>query len=798
MTGRHLSFACLGACLLASLLAHPASAQDACFTVGGQRGAAAQQLVSLHQTVQVDARCELAIAAQGPYFGPGDLAGRDVDFVELWAHLEAQPNAHASGDPRVIYARPTGRGAADVQHTLMLRYCAHYLLEEQLGFRVVPEAADGGIRVERVSGPSCDAGRLELRAVTGASRARIWTREAAQTLGASQRDLELPQGDWSVYAARPGSSAGLRIGVFRSQRVVTPLQNHLHVVGLAGASSQPPLLAARWSPSTPGLLLYPTPAALERELLWPELRTASDAGVLWVAGRNGDQTPVVLGNVQLEAGEPAGVRLPDSVVRAYMRSTYGDAGGAMAPNNQDWREIFAGLAICLAPSYHDARPAPVGQPAPSADACASLSGLAVLAQAEAAAPQQAQLCLRHGMQRMTSEGPRQELGEPDCFPLPAPGSLDDAPERIAVAGDRVQLSGNDLCAVVDGRPVPFEEGTNELVLPPGLLEVRQGGGEGCASRQAVARLRLPVIDPASEWHPVGLYTGGEADAMRCAGEPEEGGRVCPWQAIARDERDTFAYVDPRHELSFRLSTSAPVAAAVNGRAGGEVQLTQDIPVLSGTRGDFGGARSSALVAYVSRSDRCPSDRPVRELREEVPVDVDDLLVDSTFHVYLLGVSGLDGNATCLADARFRVHPSRALLTYSVEDLIGFEVGLLGDTQLAYFYASNPIEHALGLVLPVAWARFTPGIRFVAIEVAANLVGAVAFAPEELSLLGASLSAAVVIGIPEILPRILTVGGMIHLQADTYGVVRRPNYDVAAFSFFAGVNLSTLVDLAGGR
>ncbi|MGE3636414.1 MAG: hypothetical protein AB7P00_41305, partial [Sandaracinaceae bacterium] len=385
---RSLSACAAVASAILALAQSPASAQDACFTLAGQasRTARPQQLVGLDSVVRVSDRCEIAIAAQGPYFGPGELAGRDTDFLEIFHSIEERPNAHASGDPRVIYARPTTRGAADVQHTLMLRYCAHYLLEEQLGFHVVPATSGGGFRIERVASPSCDSSRIELRAVTGAERARIWSRESAQTLGASQRTLELPEGDWSVYAARPGSSAGLRIGVFRSQRVVTPLQNHLHVVGLRGASAEPPLLAARWDPSGPGLLLHPTQDALSRALLWAELRTASDAGLLWVAGRNGEETPVVLGNAELEATDDRGaLRLPDRVVRAYMSATYGDAGESMLPDNQDWREIFGGLALCLTPSYHAAQTASAGSPAPSADSCAAFSGLAVHSQSDAGA-----------------------------------------------------------------------------------------------------------------------------------------------------------------------------------------------------------------------------------------------------------------------------------------------------------------------------------------------------------------------------------------------------------------------------
>ncbi|MCB9597631.1 MAG: hypothetical protein H6719_33240 [Sandaracinaceae bacterium] len=769
-------------------LAPSVSAQDACFASPGAGATAAQRLVSLHDTVRLSANCEYALAAGGPYAAPGALASRDADFLEVYQHFVGGGAAPA-GDPRLVYGRR--RGGAGPQHTLMLRYCAHYLVEEQLGFRVVPEAGSGGLRIQRETPAQCDAERLELRVVTGVRDNLLTNVAPAHTLAPGATALELPQGDWSIYAARPGSEVGLRVGVFRTQRVVTPLQNHLRRVG-AGGEDAPPLLTPSWTPGGPGLLFTPTDHVLTQEMLWPELRTAAEAGVLWLARQGETERPVVLGTIELEAGERPSVRLPDSAVRDSMRAIYGEAGEALVPTNEDWREVFTGLSMCLTPSYHEAHVASVGAMVPAGSACASFGGLAPFAQiaAGAAGDVPAQVCLRHAPQRMSSEEPRQELPEEgDCFRLPAPGAEEAAPTRVAVAGDRVTLEGHGLCVLVDGAPLEPAEGTEaEYVLHAGLLEVRQSGGAGCGSPQSIARLRLPVLDPAHEWHPVGMYAGADEDAMACSASE---GLVCPWRAIPRDESDVFAYVEPRNELVFRLSTSTPVRAAMERRYGGQ-QLGQEVPVLSGVQGTLGGSPPPAVVAYVTRDDQCP-DVPMTELRQRPPLDPDSLLADATFNVFLLAAGRPDEAPTCLARARFRSRPSRALFAETFGDFLGLELGLLGDTQLVFF-ANDPI--ALGLMLPLAWFRLTPGIRFISLEIGLNLVGAVAF-PQQMidaqpSRMGASVSWAISFGVPDYLPRILTVGGMLHGAAET-SVIDNP-----IVSFFVGLNLATLIDLAGGR
>ncbi|MCA9609623.1 MAG: hypothetical protein KC619_28690 [Myxococcales bacterium] len=778
--------------LLVLVAASPAAAQEACFAPAGGGAAAAQRIVSLHDTVRLAAGCEYALAANGPYSAPGSLASRDVDFLEIYQHLAATGTA-PTGDPRLVYARR--RAAPAEQHTLMLRYCTHYLIEEQLGFRVVPEAGSGGLRVQRETPAQCEAAQLELRVIGGVGNTLLANATPAHRLPVGTGSLELPQGDWSIYAARPDGTVGLRVGVFRTQRVVTPLQNHLRSAGAENADV-PPLLAARWDPNGPGLLFAPTDHVLTQDMLWPELRTAADAGVLWLARAGATERPVVIGNVELEGSEPPRVRLPDSAVRESMRAIYGDTGDVLVPTNEDWQEVFHGLAMCLTPSYHEAHPASVGAMVPEGSACASLGGLAILAQqgtstgGGGAGDVPAQLCLRHAPQRMSADEPRQELPEEgDCFRLPEPGASEAPPSRVAVAGDRITLEGHGLCVLIDGAPLaPVEGSEGEYVLHAGLLEVRQSGGAGCASPQAIARLRLPVFDPAHEWHPVGMYAGANEEAMACAASE---GLVCPWRAIPHDESDVFAYVEPRNELVFRMSTSEAVRAAIVRMHGGQ-SFGADVPVLAGVEGQVGGSPPAAVVAFVTRDDRCP-DVPMRELRAQPPLDPDGLLADATFHVFLLASRGESEAPACLADARFRSRPSRALFAETFGDFLGMEIGLLGDTQVVFF-GNDPI--AMGMMLPLAWFRMSPGIRFIALEIGLNLTMGVAF-PQQMfdaqpSRIGASLSWALSFGIPDYLPRILSVGGMLHGAAETSAI------DNPIVSFYVSLNLATLVDLAGGR
>lgn len=393
---------------------------------------------------------------------------------------------------------------------------------------------------------------------------------------------------------------------------------------------------------------------------------------------------------------------------------------------------------------------------------------------------------------MGAEGARWEAqgGDPLCLDLPDRG--DPMPFRVATVGDRVSFEGGGqgLCLLVDNRPIEGREG-EYLLESSGLLEVRQGGGEGCTSQQALTRLRLLVIDPEREWHPVGQHTNRRGSAS-CGEGDDAGARRCPWRALRHDEQEVFAYVRPRSSLEYRLSTSPAVASAINREPEGRVQLGQDVPMLSGIEGDFEGALPPGLVAFASSEGSCPTES-FQELRSRPPLDPDSQVVDRIFHVYLAAVEDPEGPVHCVARATYRVRHSRDLVNAHAGRWLGFELGLLGDTQFA-FYVTAPL--ALGVVIPVFYLRlalFPVRLqRFLALEVAGNLTIGMSLDEVDISRAGVSLSAALQLGIPRYVPRLLSVGVMLHGAAQTH-----PS-DNPIFSVYLSLDLSTLIDLAGGR
>lgn len=798
--------------------------QTQCFHVEGGEAAArgrVQHVVGLSSVVRLSGRCSYALSVQGPWVSASALTGRASDFLEL-LHLltENEGDGERAGDPRFIFGRPRAQpspvAARGQLHTLILRYCSHYLLEEQLGFRVIPNGTEGGVRIERSSGAAeqqCGAEQLELRAEqgSGSSLLSATARDETRRLSVGESELILPRGEWAVYAARPRGRVGLRVGVFRARGVSTPLQEHLRDVGLSErtGSTPPALLTARWEPRLDGVRLLPTEHASSQGILWAELRTAADAGLLWLARGSGSEgqdavsdAPVVMGDVTLEAGQPQLLRIPDRPVREHMTARYGETGQSLAPTLEDWAAVFDELALCLTPSYLEQQAASPGGAVPDAGSCAALRSLIDLEPSGGGGGGAARVCLRRGMQVIGAEGARWAAAseEPECSPLPS--GEGPRPRQMAVVGDSLTIeNGADLCVLIDNRRIEAEGGVYHL-RRSGLLEVRQGGGVDCASAQALSRLRIPVLDPEREWHPVGLYT--EEEVSSCAAEGEEGvgsaDERCPWRGLAHDEDEVFAYVRSRHSLEFRLSTSPAVAAVINRDPDAEVVVSRDIPLLSGVSGDFEGPEAPAVFAFVSRDGQCPSGEgaTVTELRSQRPIEPDGEIVDRVFHLFLATAEDEEQSPRCLARSTFRVRHSRSLVNATAGRVIGVELGLLGDTQ-AVFYFTQPV--ALGVALPVFYFRLNlfpvRNQRWLALEIAGDLTFSAAFDPAGISRTGAALAIALQLGVPKWVPRLLSVGVMIHGAWESLPEEEGEDNNPIV-SGYIGLDLSTLIDLAGGR
>jgi hypothetical protein len=287
--------------------------------------------------------------------------------------------------------------------------------------------------------------------------------------------------------------------------------------------------------------------------------------------------------------------------------------------------------------------------------------------------------------------------------------------------------------------------------------------------QGLTLLRLGVIDFATAWHPVGLFTAQKKPPAN------------RWTALEHDEPEVFTYLRRLHRLDFYLETSPTLAAAWNVRADLVSQMNEQVPIVGGVQGKFTGARPATFAALVSRSAECPKESAA-DWRKKPLVDPEKLLVDQLFYVHLAQYQGEDKPFQCVARAGFRVAERR-----SIPVVPRIRAGLLGDTQLMLFITSKP---ALGVALPLGYAylRLVYGLG---VDASVSLTAAGTFKKTELSRTGLGLSASAVWGPEYDLPRLISVGGMLHLATGT--AHKQP-----IGSIFIACNLATLFDVAGGR
>lgn len=759
-----------------------ARAQEICFESAG-----GQMVISLADTVKLNPRCEYALKREGSWLPlPAALAGRDVGFLELYAELAGEQEVDAR--PRFLYGRPLAastkrRGTRRrvrleaAEQALALRFCSHYLMEEELAFRLRP---GDRLLLERVPKAQCGGTALELWAVdTGEGQGPMVHRgEAAHRLDLRDSRLAIDHGAWVFYVARPGSKVALRVGQLSSKAARSPLRTHIQ---LAAVDRAPALLRSRFTGVGGSLELVKADEGLTPSL-WMELRTASAGGALWLARRKGSSGALeAIEPVHMNAERPAqadgepphpiAAVVDDASVRDWMRRRYGPLAGAMVPNAGDWKGLFDELEICVGPSYREPVTLSAGASVPKEMTCAKLAKLASSpepgAEAKAAGVNAVQICIDHGMQVMRSDESERLEGQRQCISV-------EAAQRhipIAVRGDRITFEGAaDSCVVLEGQPLQPDEQGGYSPASAGLLELRTG----CAAAQGLAVARVAVIDPERQWHPVGLVTG-EAD-------PES----LPWQRLRHDEEDTFFFSGSRRDLDTRMSYSPLLPGAFDGA---DTALSEALSPANGLKGILPGGRPPALVTYVSRSESC-SEEPASVLREQVPVDPEGVIIDGTFYVFLAAYEGEAKPLRCLARSRYRVHSSRSVFGTAAGRVMQMEVGLLGDVRGLLFFTE---PFAAGLSLSLVNLRITL-VSFLSFDIAASFVGAGAFNTGEFSRLGLGFSAALELGVPEILPRIISVGAMAHLAAQT---ASNP-MDNVYLSGYAALNLSTLIDLLGGR
>jgi hypothetical protein len=164
------------------------------------------------------------------------------------------------------------------------------------------------------------------------------------------------------------------------------------------------------------------------------------------------------------------------------------------------------------------------------------------------------------------------------------------------------------------------------------------------------------------------------------------------------------------------------------------------------------------------------------------MDPERLLPDQAFYVHLAQYSDDTTALRCIARAHMRVAPSRSLRATSQ-----IRVGLLGDVQLQVFL-TRPA--AIGLSLPLVYGFWRWGYGF-GLDASISLSTAITFDPSEVSRSGLMASTAIVWGPEHIAPRLLSFGVALHGATGTHN-------DNPFGSVYAAINVSSLVDLAGGR
>ena len=308
-----------------------------------------------------------------------------------------------------------------------------------------------------------------------------------------------------------------------------------------------------------------------------------------------------------------------------------------------------------------------------------------------------------------------------------------------------------------------------FTLSRGFVDVRVDNHQGCRSLQTASLGRIGVIDPGRDWIPLGLSHASRGTSAE---------DVPAWQGILIDDPRTFARSRRDGDLRFRVNTPEGFASAWNhpGRGAATV-VSRFAPGVGESEEPFGAARPPALSTRVTDSPECVFD----ELES-----IDDVLVDERVFVHLVAS---DGETTrCLASAAFRTWEPRVLTNLGRSERRQLRLGVVGDARLGVFF-SKPEPGAIGALLPIVYVdlHLKAGFLF---EISIPVTGAIAWEDGSGSRVSVAMMAAMNWGVPEIAPRLITTGFMIHAPW--------PHPDDEVWSFFAGINLSSLFDLMGGR
>ncbi len=717
---------CFAVGLALVALAPSARAQPRCF--GGVEPAAAP--LTLGDRVRLDASCEYTTDPNGPW---RRLANRDT-VVDVLVAL-----GWREGQQATAYGRRDD--ALTEVSSVFVDHCTDYVLQPGGAFRVRPGGRTDALVVERPVGASlCGADRIALTFRCEGSSGTV----ASLPVGALAVELPECGAGWRVEAAASGEPS-YPLGRLAAGGE-TPLQRRLRD-GRA-------LLRPDWEGER-GLRFVPTEIDADA---WAELRTALASGYARLVRRRGataatacDEASPDVVPVSVTSG---GVAFDEGWLAAVMRDHFGADGVRFAPSLGTLRQLADELHLCLAGTY-GARGARKG------------TGLAF---AQAASAQElvtrhatTEICLTHASHEVTPGGLVPGEGTRQCATV-GEGAL-----FAASVGAVLELPEG---AVACNGSAPIEASEGRVALPRGLVDVRVGTRGGCATFETASLARIGVVDPGRDWVPAGLERDGRE-------APES---VRAWSGVEVDDPSTFAFVRRRDDLRFRLTSPEGFASAWNHPArGASTAFGQHAPVVGDETGAFGHARPSAFVTRLTRSAECPVGAD--EVEVALPAET---VLDGVVHAHLVLD---DGRAPrCLAHAEFRAREPRVVSSLGRSERRQLRVGFLGDARLGVFF-SEPQPAALGALLPIFYTdlHLKAGFLF---EVSVPFTASVAWVDGRASRVGPALMVAMNWGYPELAPRVLTFGFLVHAPW--------PHPDDAAWSFFGGINLTSLVDLLGGR
>jgi hypothetical protein len=734
------------------------------------------------------------------------VADAELDFAELAEQLAR--GAALDAAPHTIYARArTGTGGVE---SVFRESCTDVLFSDRIAFEARVDTSTRLLHVRRRAATEstlraanlsdCGAPRLVLRfvAVPDGQEPAYLTRvpdDAEHDLALDRSEVILgAPGRFAVYATRPSVPGNPRPAMLVGRLALDSPLTELRRAMSTPAVADQPWFRAEWRDDR---MVFARAAGSESAALWHEVVLAAASEQLWltdIPSSPQDLHPRVHGRLGVTSGRD-GFVLPNGMVDAAMRARFGRAGAVMTPTLQEWESLRRGLQVCVAERYASAGPTASPSQLPADTRCARLANVSpavTLAAAQAAttpAPAPAtQLCLRRKQWRLSARGMTPERDLPSaCLALDgsAPGGV-----SLASVGDRAALSGSPaglfLCIENHCRPFAADpEGRGVRVWRAGLAELRRASTpEGATSREALTLARFVVVDPLTDLHPVGLASGAAVPTTTVT--PEEDAdradelRAGPWSTVAHDEVDVFAYVRRRNAMRFYFTSTAAVSALWNA-ADRETVLTTQLPVVGGVQRTEVSPPPSGLVVLLTRDATCPTE-PSTGVRARAPFDPDARLVDQTVHAWLARDLGGDAPFECLAHAAFRVREARALAPTS-----WLHLGVLGDAQAAFFLA-DPVSFGVMYPLGFAHARLPVGFH---VEGAVSVTASVNFSDGELSRAGAGVSLALGWGPLGLVPRLITVGAMLHLA--TGSAQNNP-----WVSPYVGLNLNTLVDALGGR